>query len=109
MVNFTYVFGVSKRIEKNAAVRENLQMAEIQVATLEDTVDYLLEQSMTIKNPDEISRVIDSVLSETEEQYQSLTAIQSMTEPDYLIPELAEEAEQEEESRLPPDFNQLRN
>ncbi len=94
---------MEKRVEKNKAVRENLQMAEIQVATLEDTVNYLVEQSLTLNNPDELSRVIDSVLAETEENHQSILDIQGITEvTDYLTPEV----EDADSDTLPPSANQ---
>lgn len=94
---------MEKRVEKSKAVRENLQMAEIQVATLEDTVNYLVEQSLTLKNPDELSRVIDSVLNETEEHHQAIQDIHGILgEPDYLTSEL----EEDETSTLPPSANQ---
>ncbi len=69
---------LKKRREKNIDVRDQLRMAEIQLATLEDTVNYLHEQSMTLRNPDELSRLLDSVITETEEHYQSMRDIQGI-------------------------------
>lgn len=76
---------LNKRVDKNRAVREHLQMAQIQLDTLEDTVDYLLEQTITVKDPSEVSRILDGVLTETEEHHQSISEIQSIvSEVDYL-------------------------
>jgi hypothetical protein len=69
---------IKKRLEKNLAVKEQLQVARIQLATLEDTINYLLEQTMTIDNPAEITRMIDSVLNETEEHHSSIQEIQGI-------------------------------
>lgn len=71
---------LKKRKERNIDVREQLRMAEIQLATLEDTVNYLLEQSMSLRNPDEVSRLLDSVIAETEEHYQSMRDIQGIVD-----------------------------
>ncbi len=69
---------IHKRKDKNNAVREQLQVAQIQLATLEDTINYLLEQTMTMSNPDEITRLIDSVINETEGHHASIQEIQGM-------------------------------
>ncbi len=71
---------LKKRKERNVDVRDQLRMAEIQLATLEDTVNYLLEQSMSLRNPDEVSRLLDSVINETEEHYQSMRDIQGIVD-----------------------------
>lgn len=69
---------IKKRLDKNLAVKEQLQVARIQLATLEDTINYLLEQTMTIDNPTEVTRMIDSVLNETEEHHSSIQEIQGI-------------------------------
>lgn len=81
---------LGKRKEKNLGVQEQLQMAQIQLATLEDTVNYLLEQSITINSPEEISRMIDQVIGETEDHYQSMLDIQSIRDsvgPGTMLPD----------------------
>jgi hypothetical protein len=67
-----------KRREKNLDVKDQLRMAQIQLATLQDTVNYLQEQSMTLRNPDEVRRLLDSVISETEEHYESMKDIKGI-------------------------------
>ena len=67
-----------KRKEKSQSVREQLQMAEIQLDTIEDTVNYLLDQSMTLKNPEEISAMIDSLILEAEEHYETARELDSI-------------------------------
>ena len=69
---------VDKRKEKNDQAREQLQIARVQLATLEDTIRYLVEQSMTIHDFDEVGKIIDAVLVETEEQHASILEIQSI-------------------------------
>jgi hypothetical protein len=57
---------LDKRIERISAAKENLEVVRIQIDTLEDTVQYALEQSVSITHPNEIMRAIDAVIEESE-------------------------------------------
>lgn len=57
---------LEKRIDRIAAAKENLEIVRIQIDTLEDTLKYALEQSVSITHPNEIMRAIDAVIEEAE-------------------------------------------
>lgn len=67
-----------KRRKTNDDVREHLQVAKIQLDTLDDTVRYLLEQSLTLKNPDELSRLVDSVIADAESHHATARELDEM-------------------------------
>ena len=53
-------------------------MIEAQVATIEDVVKYIHEQSLTLNNPEEITYQLDVLLSEVEETEASVSQIESV-------------------------------
>jgi hypothetical protein len=63
---------LKKRLDKFASATENMQVARIQIDTLEDTMDFIVEQSLTLKNPDEIGRAIDQIILAAEEHHTTI-------------------------------------
>ena len=57
-------------------------MIEAQVATIEDVVKYIHEQSLTLNNPEEITYQLDLLLSEVEETEASVSQIESVFGPE---------------------------
>jgi len=76
---------IEKRKDKIKTVQENLKLATIQLATLEDTVNYLMEQSLTLNNPEEINYAIDSVLNQVEIHQSSISDIDSIVGGDMPV------------------------
>jgi hypothetical protein len=58
---------LEQRLSRFKKGQENLEIIEAQLATIEDVVKYIHEQSLTLSNPEEISFQLDTLLSEVEE------------------------------------------
>jgi hypothetical protein len=80
---------LQKRLEKFQAAYENLAVVRAQLATIEDVTQYIHEQSLTMRSPEEISFQLDSLLSEVEETQNSLETIDDiMLTPSALLTDL---------------------
>lgn len=69
---------LEQRKERFKQTQEQLEMIEAQVATIEDVVKYIHEQSLTLNNPEEITYQLDLLLSEVEETEASVSQIESV-------------------------------
>lgn len=58
---------LEQRLERFKKGRENLEIIEAQLETVEDVVKYIHEQSLTLRNPEEITFQLDTLLREVEE------------------------------------------
>lgn len=58
---------LERRLEKFKKTKENLEVIEAQLETIEDVTKYIHEQSLTMSNPEEITFQLDTLLSEVEE------------------------------------------
>lgn len=58
---------LNKRYEKYGMARERYQISDSQIKTVEDTVRYIYEKSMTLTNPGEIEQQMDSLLMDLED------------------------------------------
>jgi len=64
--------------------REHLELLEEQVGTIEDVVEYIHEQSLTLRNPEEISLQLDVLMTDVAETESSLDQMESVFgEPDF--------------------------
>jgi hypothetical protein len=75
---------LQRRVKHSETLQDNYQIAKIQAATLEDTLDLLLEQSMSVSNPKLFDQRIDEVLNEAEEQQETIRELESIYEDSYL-------------------------
>ena len=73
---------LEQRRERFKQTQEQLEMIEAQVATIEDVVKYIHEQSLTLNNPEEITYQLDLLLSEVEETEASVSQIESVFGPE---------------------------
>jgi hypothetical protein len=73
---------LQKREQKAEKVVENLEVARIQLATLEDTLNFLLEQSLSVHSVAEFNRTVDNLLEESEHRTESLAELQDLLEFD---------------------------
>ena len=63
------------RLERFKKGRENLEIIEAQLETIEDVTKYIHEQSLTLRNPEEITFQLDTLLNEVEETRASVEEI----------------------------------
>jgi hypothetical protein len=75
---------LQRRVKHSETLQDNYQIAKIQAATLEDTLELLLEQSMSVSNPKLFDQRIDDVLNEAEEQQETIRELESIYDDSYL-------------------------
>lgn len=63
------------RLERFKRGRENLDIIAAQLETIEDVTKYIHEQSLTLRNPEEITFQLDTLLNEVEETRASVEEI----------------------------------
>lgn len=68
---------MKKRIDQHILVKESRELAHTQIANLEDTVNYLLDQSLTLSEQ-ELNQLIDSVISESESNIQTIQELNAI-------------------------------
>lgn len=66
---------LKKRLERFDSAHEKYLICESQLETIEDAVRYIYEQSMTMKNPDEVGMQLDNLLVEVEDTSQMIQDI----------------------------------
>ncbi len=64
-----------KRLDRFDSAHEKYLICESQLETIEDAVRYIYEQSMTMKNPDEVGMQLDNLLVEVEDTSQMIQDI----------------------------------
>ena len=61
---------LKKRLKKFEIAKEKYLICETHLETIEDAIQYIYEQSMTMSNPEEIGLQLDNLLEEVEETSQ---------------------------------------
>ena len=69
---------LEQRLERFKKSRENLEIIEAQLETVEDVTKYIHEQSLTLRNPEEITFQLDMLLSEVEETQASVEEMEEV-------------------------------
>ncbi len=69
---------LKKRIHKISSLREELAVSELQLKTIEDTLEYLHENSLTKSNINDFINTIDEIYTETESYQDALVEIQNL-------------------------------
>ena len=67
---------LEQRLDRFKKSHENLEIIEAQLETIEDVIKYIHEQSMTLRNPEEITYQLDLLLNEVEETEASIGEIE---------------------------------
>lgn len=92
---------LNKRLEKYGVAREKYLISDLQLKTIEDTIRYIYEKSMTMTNLTEIERQVDTLLMDLEdsESIFNETARDMDEVPAYLseLQKLEREVEQTDE------------
>ncbi|ARA93455.1 hypothetical protein AWN76_010000 [Rhodothermaceae bacterium RA] len=69
---------LEQRLERFKRSSENLEIIEAQLETIEDVTKYIHEQSITLRNPEEITFQLDTLLSEVEETEASVEELEEV-------------------------------
>jgi hypothetical protein len=69
---------LEQRLERSKKGQENLEVIEAQMETIQDVVLYIHEQSLTLRNPEEISFQLDTLLTEVEETQASVEELEEV-------------------------------
>ena len=69
---------LEKRLDKFKKASENRAILEAQLQTIEDVTKYVYEQSLTMRNPEEVSFQLDTLVSEVEETQTSVEALDEL-------------------------------
>ncbi len=69
---------LEQRLQRFKHGSENLAVIDAQLETIEDVVRYIHEQSMTLRNPEEITFQLDMLLDEVHETEASVDEIESV-------------------------------
>ncbi len=103
-----------QRFEKGA---EHLEILEAQIETIEDVVKYIHEQSLTLRNPEEITFQLDTLLEEVGETEAAISEIEEVFAPatyilddmDSYEPERQEQGQKSEAAFRHSDSSRTRN
>jgi uncharacterized membrane protein (DUF485 family) len=69
---------LKKRIDKLTTLKEELAVADLQIKTIEDTLEYLHENALSKSNINEFVNTIDEIYTETETYQNALREIQEI-------------------------------
>jgi hypothetical protein len=69
---------LEKRLDRFKKARENLAVIRAQIETIEDVTKYIHEQSLTMRNPEEVSFQLDTLIAEVEETQAAVTEIEDV-------------------------------
>src|SRR5690606_3147387 len=72
---------LEQRLQRFKRSNENLEIIEAQLETIEDVVKYIHEQSLPLRNPEEITFQLDTLLSEVEETEAAIEEIEEVFSP----------------------------
>lgn len=67
-----------KRLNKINKVMESIEVMKVQIDTVEDNVKFLLEQSLTMKDPTSIANQVNEIINETEDSQSILNEIENV-------------------------------
>ena len=69
---------LEQRLDRYKRSRENLEIIEEQLATIQDVIKYIHEQSLTLRDPEAITFQLDTLLNEVEETETSIGEIEEV-------------------------------
>ena len=74
---------LEQRLESFNKSHENYKVIEAQLDTISDVIKYIHEQSWTLKNPEEITLQLDTLLDEVEETQASVAEVEEVFNPSF--------------------------
>jgi len=87
---------LTKRLEKFQKIREIRQVIDAQCAATEDVLQLIRDQSVTMRDPQQISDQLDNLVQDveqTEQTVKEVEAIFEMATPDEVGPPLPQESQ----------------
>src|ERR1017187_10113804 len=87
---------LDKRVEKFEKVRENCQVIDAQCAAIEDVLQLIRDQSVTMHDPQQISEHLDNLVKDVEQTEETVREVESIFD---MSPLATPEFEQGPESR----------
>lgn len=87
---------LKKRLEKLQKAEEKYQICESQLETIEDTIRYIYEKSMTMNNPEEIGLQLDNLIQDLEETATMMEDIEDDLPPTYTVLQQLDELDNNE-------------
>ena len=76
---------LNKRVEKYEKVRENCQVIDAQCAAVEDVLQLIRDQSVTMRDPQELSDHLDSLVRDVEQTEETVREVEAIFESTPLI------------------------
>jgi chromosome segregation ATPase len=73
-----------KRTEKYNKVRENCQVIDAQCAAIEDVLQLIRDQSVTMHDPQQISDHLDNLVKDVEQTEETVREVESIFDPSPL-------------------------
>jgi len=71
---------IGKRTEKYAKIRENCSVIEAQCAAMEDVLGLIRDQSVTLRDPQQVSDQLEGLVHDVEQTEQSVREVESIFE-----------------------------
>jgi hypothetical protein len=84
---------LTKRLEKFDKIRENRQVIDAQCAATEDVLQLIRDQSVTMRDPQQISDQLENLVQDVEQTEQTVKEVEAIFElatPDQAGPPLPE-------------------
>jgi hypothetical protein len=69
---------LEKRLERYHQAGENVEVLDAQIETIEDAVQYIHEQSITMNNPEAVTLELDTLLTDVEETQRSVDELNEL-------------------------------
>jgi len=76
---------LDKRVEKHAKVRENCQVIDAQCAAVEDVLQLIRDQSVTMRDPQQLSDHLDSLVRDVEQTEETVREVEAIFESTPLL------------------------
>lgn len=67
-----------KRIEKHKKIRENHQVIEARCSAIEDVLQLIRDQSVTMRDPQQVSEQLESLVSDVEQTEQTVREVEAI-------------------------------
>ncbi len=77
-INRTRIEILNKRIEKHEKIRENCAVVDAQCAAIEDVLQLIRDQSVTMHDPQTISDHLDSLVKDVEQTEETVREVESI-------------------------------
>jgi hypothetical protein len=69
---------LNKRLEKFGKIRENRQVIEAQCAAIEDVLQLIRDQSVTMRDPQQVSGQLESLMQDVEQTEETVKQVESI-------------------------------